>query len=174
MQHYEWPATFREIYDRAVKAYQAGGRNPAAISSAEDQALLASIGCTAQELYDFVDDRFRYGEPSFETTLLVTAVRREYFLTVQRGRHSQHQVDMDKLPAKSAQLGGIPWLPRLIEKAKAKLRGEMPPDLMYCCGGDREFLNQMNIDPAEFLRFVWAVEGDQAKVLEFVRNASKR
>ena len=53
-----------------------------------------------------------------------------------------HTVDMEQLPAKAAQVDGIAWLPRIIAKARAKLRGEMPPDLMYDCGGDRDFLER--------------------------------
>jgi len=66
-------------------------------------------------------------------------------------------------------------LPRLIEKAKAKLRGEMPPELMYCCGGDRAFLREHGIHPADFLREVWAAGDDTKKILQYVRqNAATR
>ena len=107
--------------------------------------FLEHLGATAQEIFDFVEDTFHGGEPGPETTLLLTATRREYFLGVQKGKRSRNVIDMDKLSPKSAQLGGIEWLPRIIEKAKAKLRGEMPPDLMYCCGGDRKFLKAHDI-----------------------------
>jgi len=169
MQNFDWPATFRKVYDRAAQNYHAGRSQPATIVNSADAAFLAGIGCSCQELFDFVDDAVRHGEPSFETVLLITAVRREYFLTVQRGRPSSRQVDMAVLPAKSAQLGGIAWWPRIIEKAGAKLRGEMPPDLMYGCGGDRAFLRDINLSPDDFLRLVWAVDGDPQKVLQHVK-----
>ena len=35
-------------------------------------------------------------------------------------------------------IDGIAWLPRILVKARLKLRGEMPADLMYGCGGDRQ------------------------------------
>jgi len=79
---------------------------------------------------------------------------------------------MDKLPPKDAQLGGIEWLPRIIEKAHAKLRGEMPPELMYCCGGDRAFLREHGIHPADFLREVWAAGDDVQRILSFVRKSA--
>jgi hypothetical protein len=107
-----------------------------------------------------------------ETALLITATRREYFLSVQKGKRSGRVIDMDKLPSKSAQLGGIEWLPRIIEKAQAKLRGEMPPELMYCCGGDRAFLSEQGIHPADFLREVWAAGDDHQRILEFVRQSA--
>ena len=77
---------------------------------------------------------------------------------------------MDALPSKSAQLGGFEWLPRIIEKARVKLRGEMPPDLMYCCGGDRAFLREHGIHAADFLHEVWAAGDDTARILAFVRR----
>ena len=137
-------------------------------TSVQSQAL-SSIGCSAQELFDFVEDAIRYGEPDYETALLVTAVRRDYFLNVLNAIQATCQVDMATLPPKSAQLGGIVWLPRAIEKAKAKLRGEMPPDLMYTCGGDREFFERVKMHPADFLKLVWDTEGDLNRILNKVK-----
>ena len=134
--------------------------------------FLAEIGATPQEIFDFVEDTFHGGEPGFETTLLVTAARRDYFLVIQHGKPSRHMIDMDALPPKSAQLDGIEWLPRIIEKAKAKLRGEMPPELMYCCGGDRAFLREHGVHPADFLREVWAAGEDTKKILQNVRKSA--
>jgi hypothetical protein len=139
---------------------------------ASEREFLKSIGATPQEIFDFVEDTFYGGEPGAETTLLVTAVRRDYFLTVQKGQHSDRLIDMDALPAKSAELAGIEWLPRIIEKAKAKLRGEMPPDLMYVCGGDRAFLREHNIHPADFLREVWAAGNDLGRIVDYVKRSA--
>ncbi len=77
---------------------------------------------------------------------------------------------MAALPAKDAELEGIPWLPRLIDKAEAKLRGEMPADLMYDCGGDRQFFKKHDRHPADFLRVTWAAKGDARKILRYVRG----
>jgi hypothetical protein len=126
--------------------------------------------CTAQELFDFVDDLERYGEPAVETALLVAAVRREYFLFVMGGKWTGQEISMDNLPAKAAKVDGIAWLPRLIEKAKAKLRGEMPADLMYGCGGDRPFLREMNVELSEFLRMVWHSNGNDRMVIDYVKK----
>jgi hypothetical protein len=51
----------------------------------KDVTFLATIGCTAQELFDFVDDSLRYDDLDFETVLAVAAIRREYFLHVMNG-----------------------------------------------------------------------------------------
>ena len=170
MQNYNWTVTFSEIYDRAVTAYRAGRQSPQTIFPAADVKLLAGLGCSAQELFDFVEDFVRGGEPDFGTTLLITSVRRDYFLNEQGGKPSGKLVDMDTLPPKQAVAGGLPWLPRIIVKARAKLRGEMPPDLMFSCGGDREFLENVDIHAADFLRFVWAAGGDDQKIIDWVQH----
>ena len=72
------------------------------------------------------------------------------------------------MPAKADAIKGIAWLPRLIPKAKAKLRGELPSSLMYCCGGDRRFFSEHDIHPAEFLSLVWRNENNDAAIVDWV------
>jgi hypothetical protein len=172
MDNYNWAKTFGDLFAEALDAYRAGKRDANSMFGAREKEFLTSIGATPQEIFDFVEDTFHGGEPGAETALLVTAVRREYFLTVQKGIPSTSLIDMDKLPAKSAELAGIEWLPRIIEKAKAKLRGEMPPELMYDCGGDRAFLREHNIHPADFLREVWAAGNDLGRIVDCVKLAA--
>ena len=174
VQNSNWDTTFHRIYDQALKTYRSGNRNPKNFFNPNDGSFLASIGCTGQELYDFAEDGCNDGEPSFETVLLITAARRDYLLAEQSGQLSKRVISMADLPAKHAELGGIAWLPRLIAKAQAKLRGEMPPELMYGCGGDRPFLQSVNIHLADFLRFVWSVDGDSEKVLDYVKRSAGR
>jgi hypothetical protein len=45
---------------------------------------------------------------------------------------------------------------------------------MYGCSGDRRFLREHNLHPADFLRAVWASHGDDQKVLAFVRKVDGR
>lgn len=170
MQSTDWIATFKKIYDRACETYDAGNRRADTMFNAEEKAFLATIGCTAQELFDLVEDYVRYGEPDYATTLRITTLRREYFLKVQQGKPSGKLVDMNKLPSKQAVLGGFDWLPRIIVKARAKLRGEMPPELMYSCGGDRAFLHRTGIDAAEFLQEVWDAGDDDQRILNYVKS----
>ena len=172
MSNYDWPEQFRKAYDAASERYKKGERQPQKLLSKAELEFLASIGCTAQELFDFIDDLARYGEPLYETTLLTTAVRRDYFLLVQNGVLSRKVISMSSLPAKTDEVDGIAWLPRLIEKARIKLRGEMPPELMYGCGGDRPFLRSMNVELAEFLRLVWLCGDDNAKIVQYVKERS--
>ena len=168
MQNADWDSTFRKVYEKAVQTYRAGNRRLETLFKADERTFLASIGCTPQELYDFVEDWCEDEEPLFETVLLITAVRRDYLLFVQKGHPSREMIKTDTLPAKAAEVAGIAWLPRIIAKARAKLRGEMPPELMYGCGGDRSFLKRVNIHPADFLRMVWSAGDDDQKVIDFV------
>lgn len=174
MQFYDWPVEFRKVYEAGTQRYESGERKPARLFNPAESDFLRSIGCTEQEVFDFIDDLARYGEPAFETVLLTTAVRRDYFLLVQDGQWTGHQISMDALPAKTAEVDGIAWLPRLIEKARAKLRGEMPPDLMYGCGGDRPFLRGVNVELAEFLRLVWDAGKDDRRIVEYVKKRHAR
>ena len=170
----DWPAEFRGIYDRGVAAWKAGRKSARAMFGAEDVSFLATIGCTAQELFDFVDDAQRYGEPDFATAVAVAAIRRDYFLEVLQGQPTGHTVDMEQLPAKAAQVDGIAWLPRIIAKARAKLRGEMPPDLMYDCGGDRDFFERMKMSAPAFLTLVWESGDDERRIIDAVKKSAGR
>ncbi len=167
-----WEKQFRAVYDRGVAAWQGGRRSPATMFNSEDLAFLAGIGCSAQELFDFVDDFLRYGEPDFAVTLAVQAIRRDYFLNDLKGQPGGKPAAMSDLPPKSQQVDGIAWLPRLIVKARLKLRGEMPADLMYGCGGDRPFVEQMKTTLAGFLSLVRECGTDDRRIVDTLkRNA---
>jgi hypothetical protein len=165
-----WEQTFSQLFEASVKKYLAGHQKAAGLLDEKDAAFLSTIGYTIQEFFDFVEDFSRGGEPTLETALKIAAVRRDYFLEEQGGVRSKKVIDMDKLPSKDAQVDGIGWLPRLIPKAEAKLRGEMPPDLMYGCGGDRRFFRENKIDPAELLRVTWTAAGNHAEIIAWVKK----
>lgn len=141
---------------------------------ANDADFLAGCGCTPQELFDFVDDFLAYGEPDYATTVAVQAIRRDYFLNVLGGRATGRVAAMADLPAKSAAVEGIAWLPRLIVKARLKLRGEMPPELMYGCGGDRPFLRGVNLTLPRFLELVRDSGDDDRKIIAAVKASARR
>ena len=172
-QYGPWAIRFKEVYDSTLEKYQTGEREAENLVNAEEARFLASIGCTAQELYDFVEDWVEAGEPSVDVVLGITAVRREYFLKEQHGQPSAYRISMNAVPPKDATFGGFVWLPRIIAKAKAKLRGEMPPELMYSCGADRRFLKSIGADAADFLRMIWEADDDDQKVLEYVKEQAK-
>jgi hypothetical protein len=170
----DWQSQFKAIYQRGSSAWTAGRKSPATMFTKEDASFLATIGCTTQELFDFVDDWHRYGEPDFATAAAVAAIRREYFLKVLQGRPAARQISMDDLPAKTASVDGIVWLPRLIEKARAKLRGEMPDDLMYGCCGDRHCFENIKITMPAFLELVRDCGDDTRRIIDTVKKAAVR
>jgi hypothetical protein len=166
MTAYDWVKAFRACYEKALRQYQGGNRDLSSYFSDEDQAFLESIGGKTMELYDFAED---FPEVDWETALLIASARRDYFLIVQNGQLSPTAIRAEDLPEKAAEFAGIPWLPRLIQKAKARLRGELPRETMYCCGGDRRFFKEHDIHPADFLRLIWAVDADEERVLQYIR-----
>lgn len=173
MTHYDFTQKFQAVYDRALASYRAGARESARLLAPEDVRWLESIGSRAQDLFDYAEDAANYGEPDFATALLVQSIRRDYFLAVQGGRSSSTVLDVDRMPAKTDAVRGIEWLPRIIPKARAKLRGELPASLMYGCGGDRNFFKTHDIHPAEFLRLVWAQENNDAAIIDWVEQRAK-
>ena len=169
MQHYDFPQQFRALYDKAVTLYSGGTRGADTFFNAEEKRFLAANGLTAQNLYDYAEDHLGYGgEPGFEHALAIELVRRDYFLNVQHSQPSARVLDPASLPAKTDAVRDIAWLPRLIPKSRAKLHGELPPSLMYCCGGDRKFFREHNILPAEFLGLVWRHEHQPDAIVDWV------
>lgn len=166
-----WNDSFLALFDRCVSAYQSGSRDLPGFYSPENLEFLASIGCQTREFFDFVEDFCEDGQPTASTALLVAAVRRDYFLTAQRGETSDKIITRDDVPTFGEELDGMAYLPRILAKARAKLRGELDPDLMYGCGGDRNFLLKHGaIHPADFLRHVWACDEDDQKLADWVKQ----
>ena len=168
MNHYSYHQRLKAIWADAVARYQAGHRQPEGFLDNQTLAELAQLGLTLMDVFDYAEDYVNGGEPDFETFLMVHEVRRDYFLTRQQGRHSNQTLEPATLPAKTEATRGIVWLPRIMPKAIAKLRGELPPQIMYGCGGDRKFFKRNNIHPAELLRVAWAYEDDPEKIIDWV------
>jgi hypothetical protein len=174
MSQYRWDTTFSELYDRCVERYRSGDTDYTGYYSGEDLAFLTSIGYQPREFFDFVEDYAEGGEPSPSTAVLIASVRRDYLNTIMKGELSSHVIDPASLPGKSEAVEGIVWLPRILVKARGKLRGELDPNTMFCCGGDRKFLREHDIAPADFLRAVWAAGDDDGKMIEYVKKHSRR
>jgi Domain of unknown function (DUF5069) len=166
-----WNDTFLALFDRCLAAYQSGDHDFEKYYTCEDSAFLAGIGCKPREFFDFVEDFGNDREPSVSTALLVAAVRRDYFATVQKGIPSAALLTRDDIPTFGEELDGMTYLPRLLAKGRAKLRGELDPDLMFGCGGDRRFLKTHgNIHPADFLRHLWASGADDQKITTWIKE----
>jgi len=168
-----WNEQFLDLFRRCLKAYKGGNPDFNSYYSEGDLSFLGSIGYKPRELFDFVEDLADEGGPAESTVLLVAAVRRDYFLVMQNSQPSTKETGSGDIPARDVELDGIAYLPRIIAKAEAKLRGELDPNLMFSCGGDRGFLGRHgDIPPADFLRQVWAADGDAQQIADFVRASS--
>jgi hypothetical protein len=168
-----WNDCFLDLFDRCVKLYLSGDRDFTHYYTAadDDAALLTEIGYQPREFFDFVEDFCEEAAPSASTALLIAAVRRDYFQVVMHGQLSEKRLTSADLPTFGDELSGISYLPRILAKAEAKLRGELDPDLMFGCGGDRHFLKKNgDLHPADFLRQVWAANGDAAKLVAWMRR----
>jgi hypothetical protein len=170
MVHYDFAPTFRTLYDKAVSLYASGNSQPDSYFTDTERAWLAGNGITPRHLYDYAEDEQDGGEPGYGNALAIEFVRRDYFINVQGGQPSPQELDESSLPAKTDEVAGLAWLPRIIPKAKAKLRGELPPSLMYCCGGDRNFFRTHDILPAEFLALVWRHFDEEQSIIDWVRR----
>ena len=118
-----WNDKFSALFERVADAYRKGDFDYETGYSAEDVAFLESIGCKKRELFDFVEDFVDEGEPTLGTALLVAAVRRDFFLVDQKGEISGISIKRDELPNFGEELDGMAYLPRILVKARAKLRG---------------------------------------------------
>lgn len=175
MIHYDFADKFHALYDKAVKLYAAGQPDQTAYFTAAEKAFLTANGISVQTMYDYAEDHNSDGEPGYDRALAIETVRRDYFINVQQGKASTQILDVAKMPAKTDAVKGIEWLPRIIPKAKAKLRGELPASLMYSCGGDRNFFRTHDIHPGEFLSLVWRnLDNDSATIDWVVRRSTQK
>lgn len=167
-----WNDQFLALFERCLSLYRDGNQEFETYYNDEDLLFLKTIGYRKREFFDFVEDYGSSGDPTPSTAALIAAVRRDYFQVVQESKISTAKVaTIDNIPAKNSVVDGIQYLPRMIVKAEAKLRGELDPDLMYCCGGDRRCMRENgDIHPADFLRRVWAADGDHQKVVDWVKS----
>lgn len=169
-----WTEELRAVFDRGVKAYdESGARTPFECFSEEDQAFLMSIGCPAQVLYDFVEDWCWAKEPAYDEVQGVIALRREEFLAAGGVPPARAPRPASEFPPGTAALEGISWLPRLLAKARALLRGELPPQLMYGCGGDRPFLRTYGVRLDEFLAEVRKAGTNDSAVAAFMKERGR-
>jgi len=173
MKHYDFADRFHTLYDKAVKLYASGKTGAGSYFNPDETAFLAANGINAQHLYDYAEDHNNGGEPGYDRALSIELIRRDYFLNAQGGKPSGKILDESSLPAKSTAVQNIEWLPRIIPKTKAKLRGELPASLMYSCGGDRAFFKKHDIHPAEFLNLVWRNENNDAAIIDWVVGRSQ-
>ncbi|MEM7385681.1 MAG: hypothetical protein AAF514_12115 [Verrucomicrobiota bacterium] len=169
MTEHLWDTEFSQLFTRCLDRYREGDTDLQNYYTKEDLAFLFSIGYKPREFFDFVEDFADEGKPSPTTAVLIASVRRDFFHTIQKGELSENELMPEDLPARDADLEGFVWLPRIIAKAEAKLRGELNPEIMFCCGGDRAFLTRHHVHPADFLRVTWAARGNHEAIANYVK-----
>jgi len=130
MSH-DWKTQFRAVFDAGVQRRKEGSNEPVAMFERDEVVFLESIGCSAQEMFDFCDDYVGWDDVIYEHVEALQAVRYEHFVEELDSQPAAHRMEMDDFPAKTDKVEGIAWLPRLILKARAKLAGQLPADLMY-------------------------------------------
>ncbi len=165
-----WVEEFRGAYLRTRRAYEEGAGTPSECISESDRRFLGEIGCSPQELFDLVEDDVTVGEPGLELALRITKIRWAYFQQVERGKAPERMRRISEFPPPGESLGNIPWLPRIIAKARSKLKGELPSELMYSCGGDRHFLREHGLAADAFLQAVWNAGDRDDAILEYVQR----
>lgn len=169
----EWNDQFMRIFREAVERFHTNPRvQPATMFEAAEEEFLSTIGYRPEEMYAYVADYATSGEPTASTALLIASVRRAFFLTTQRGIHGNAKpVTAAELPSELDEFQEIPYLPRIIRKAEAKLFGTLDPSIMFYSADDRNFLKEHgNIHPADFLNVVWLARGDKQKIVSNVLN----
>jgi len=70
-------------------------------------------------------------------------------------------------------IGGIPWLARVTDKARAKADGTIG-DYIYPCPIDRRFLNEAGITPEEFMELATSAKNDDELVAAFKQRSKKQ
>ncbi len=126
-----WKIQFREVFDAGVQRRKEGCNEPVAMFESAELAFMDSIGCTAQEMFDFCDDYVGWDDVIYDHVEALQAVRYEHFVEELDSQPASHRMETDEFPPKDAEVEGIAWLPRLIVKTRAKLAGQLPADLMY-------------------------------------------
>ncbi len=169
-----WTIELKTLHTKAIRLLGEGVREPEQLNTVPERAFLGSIGMTSQNLYDYAEDYLATGQPDWDTVLLISAARRDYFLHKQRGLKPLRCMEESELPPREASLHGMAWLPRVIKKAEGFLAGTLCKEIMFCCGGDRAFFLKYSVHPADFLRVVWAAGSDHDRIAAFVRECEIR
>jgi 4-hydroxy-L-threonine phosphate dehydrogenase PdxA len=73
---------------------------------------------------------------------------------------------------KSVLLDNVPWLARMIDKARAKAQG-IETDYMFPCPIDRRLLSQAGVPAQDFLEIVKKHQTDEEVVKAFKEKATK-
>lgn len=127
----DWRRQFHDLFFKGVERHKEGLQSPEGMFEGDEPAFLKSIGCSTQELFDFCDDYVNWDDVIYEHVEELQAVRYQHFVRELDSQPADFRMEMNEFPSKTDEIEGIAWLPRLIVKARAKLAGNLPADLMY-------------------------------------------
>ncbi len=74
--NYGWQQRLRELYDKAQVKYSNDNRKVETMFTPREVNVLREFGAKPMELYDYAEDS---SDLDWETALLITAARRDYF-----------------------------------------------------------------------------------------------
>lgn len=69
-------------------------------------------------------------------------------------------------------IGGVPWLARMADKARAKADGTIG-EYVYPCPMDQRLLSASGIGPEEFMKMATSAESDDALAQAFKERSGK-
>ena len=141
---YDFQKQLVSVWEKAVKLYSEGNRDSSSFPIEEDLPFLASIGMNKMDVFDFAEDWVCEGEPDLATFLMIHEQRKDYFWEFQNKVPSSNMLNPSDLPAKTEEVEGIVWLPRIIPKARAKLRGELLQVQCFAAVEIETFSNQLH------------------------------
>ena len=168
---YGFTSDLQRLWTKAERLYREGNRDPSKFFDEAGEECLAALGLGVMDVFDYVEDFVSSGEPDYASFVLISAERVFYFTEEMEGQPSTNLIKESDLPAKTDEVDAIAWLPRILVKAKGKLRGELPAEIMFGCGGDRKFARSRGIHLAEFLRKVRYAKDDR-EVVDWVAGRS--
>jgi len=86
----------------------------------------------------------------------------------------KEEFDMEWKPrGRDVVLGGIPWLARVTDKARAKADGTIG-EYIYPCPIDRRFLQEAGLSAEDFIQLATAAKSDEELVSAFKEKSKKK
>lgn len=70
-------------------------------------------------------------------------------------------------------IGGVPWLARMADKARAKADGTIG-DYIYPCPIDQRLLNEAGISADEFMKIATSAKNDDELVAAFLEKSQRK
>ena len=168
----EWKQQFTQLYQKCIQRYQStASQDWDSYYDDDELKFINSLGCQPRELFDYVEDFVDEGAPSQEIPLAIAEIRKRYFQENQNSQASKKRILPQELPGFGEKLEGIAYLPRIMKKAEGKLKGELDPDIMFGCGGDRHFLRKNGeIQESEFLLKIWENLDDLSVIPQWIKS----